>query len=164
MTDRYQSFTDSPIGKIFVKNLGLPNPMKLDRWHDGAPLVDGTVLIGGSGRLADSTTEALGTLGVGFQRATETPSTEGDKLKGLVFDATGLTTAGDLIALQSFFTPLMRRLQSCARVVVLGHQSERDRIRLRTHRPTSPRGIHPVAWQGDRQGQHGQSRVRLPRR
>ena len=120
MTDRYQSFTDSPIGKIFVKNLGLPNPMKLDRWHDGAPLVDGTVVVGGSGRLADSATDALGDLGVGFQRATDSPSPEGDKLKGLVFDATGLTTAGDLIALQSFFTPLMRRLQSCARVVVLG--------------------------------------------
>ena len=32
MTDRYQSFTASPLGKLFVKNLGLPSPTPLERW------------------------------------------------------------------------------------------------------------------------------------
>src|SRR5688500_6437517 len=49
MTDHYQSFVSSPIGKLFVKNLGLPNPTPLERWSEGAPVVDGTVVTGGSG-------------------------------------------------------------------------------------------------------------------
>jgi len=116
MTDRYQSFTASPIGKLFVKNLGLPNPTPLERWSDGAPLVDGTVVTGGSGRLDKAVTGALDSLGV----ASVSVAAEGEKYKGLVFDATGITDSAGLVALQAFFTPLMRSLTSCARVVVLG--------------------------------------------
>ena len=47
MSDRYQGFTQSPIGKLLVKNLGLPSPTKLERYAEGAPLVDGTVAVGG---------------------------------------------------------------------------------------------------------------------
>ena len=53
MSDRYAFFTQTPVGQFAVKNLGLPNPVPLDRWTEGAPLVDGTVLVGGAGRLAD---------------------------------------------------------------------------------------------------------------
>jgi 3-oxoacyl-[acyl-carrier protein] reductase len=28
MTDRYQSFTSSPLGKLLVRNLGLPDPRR----------------------------------------------------------------------------------------------------------------------------------------
>ncbi|QIX26599.1 3-oxoacyl-ACP reductase [Nocardioides sp. JQ2195] len=118
MSDRYQAFTKSPIGKLLVKNLGLPNPVALDRWTEGAPLVDGTVVVGGEGRL-DLTT-ALDGLGI----SSTTEAAEGQKYKGLVFDATGLTSSSDLIALQEFFTPLLRSLESCARVVVLGTAPE----------------------------------------
>ena len=114
MNDRYQSFSSSPIGQMFVKNLGLPSPEKLDRWHEGAPLVDGTVLVGGNGRV--DVTGVLDTLGI----ASTSVAAEGEKYKGLVFDATGLTSPDSLIALQQFFTPLMRSLKSCARVVVIG--------------------------------------------
>ena len=31
MSDKYQSFTQSPLGKLLVKNLGLPAPTKLER-------------------------------------------------------------------------------------------------------------------------------------
>jgi 3-oxoacyl-[acyl-carrier protein] reductase len=116
MTDRYQSFTASPLGKLFVKNLGLPNPTALERWSEGAPVVDGTVVTGGSGRLREAVTKALDTLGV----ASVSTATEGEKYKGLVFDATGITHSTDLIALQQFFTPLMRSLTRNARVLVLG--------------------------------------------
>jgi 3-oxoacyl-[acyl-carrier protein] reductase len=116
MNDRYQSFTASPIGQLFVKNLGLPNPVKLDRYSAGAPLVDGTVVVGGSGRLGDVVTTSLDNLGI----ASTATAAEGEKYKGLVFDATGITTAEDLVAIQQFFTPLLRSLKSCARVVVLG--------------------------------------------
>jgi len=120
MTDRYQAFSDSPIGKLFVKNLGLPNPVKLDRWHEGAPTVAGNVVVGGNGRLGKSISDALDLLGVPVVSSTEAAKPDTDKVKGLVFDATAITSADQLIALQEFFTPLMRSLSSCARVVVLG--------------------------------------------
>src|ERR1700712_1901733 len=116
MTDRYQSFTASPLGKLFVKNLGLPNPTELERWSEGAPVVDGTVVTGGSGRLGKALTIALDNLGV----TSVCLATEGEKYKGLVFDATGITTSTDLVALEQFFTPLMRSLTDNARVLVLG--------------------------------------------
>lgn len=48
----------------------------------------------------------------------------GQRLKGLVFDATGITSSDRLPELQEFFTPLLRSLQSCSRVVVLGTPPE----------------------------------------
>jgi 3-oxoacyl-[acyl-carrier protein] reductase len=116
MSDLYQTFTTSPVGKLIVKNLGLPNPTPLDRWSEGAPVVDGTVVTGGSGRLGAAITQALDNLGV----ASVSTATEGEKYKALVFDATGIKHSTDLIALQQFFTPLMRSLTRSARVVVLG--------------------------------------------
>jgi 3-oxoacyl-[acyl-carrier protein] reductase len=120
MSDRYQGFTQTPIGKLLVKNLGLPAPKKLERYVDGAPLVDGTVLVGGRGRLAESLPGLLDTLGIASTEA----AGDGDRFKGLVFDATGLTTSADLVALRDFFTPVLRSLESCPRVVVLGTPPE----------------------------------------
>ena len=116
MSDRYASFTSSSLGKLLVRNLGLPDPVKLDRWTEGAPLVDGTVVTGGTGRLADQVTASLDALGI----ASTTTAAEGEKYKGLVFDATAIRDSADLVALQEFFTPLMRSLLPCSRVVVLG--------------------------------------------
>ncbi|GEP32759.1 3-oxoacyl-ACP reductase [Nocardioides szechwanensis] len=120
MSDRYQGFTQTPIGKLLVKNLSLPAPMKLERYVDGAPLVDGTVLVGGRGRLAESLPGLLDTLGIASAEA----AGDGERFKGLVFDATGITTSADLVALRDFFTPVMRSLESCPRVVVLGTPPE----------------------------------------
>ncbi|WP_248581450.1 3-oxoacyl-ACP reductase [Nocardioides sp. InS609-2] len=117
MSDRYQGFVTSPVGRLLVKNLGLPNPTTLERYTAGDPLVQGTVLVGGAGRLADSLTPTLDGLGI-----TAVAGDPGDdtRFKGLVFDATAITTSAGLLALQEFFTPLMRRLETCPRVVVLG--------------------------------------------
>ena len=120
MSDKYQSFTQSPLGKILVKNLGLPAPTPLERYTAGDPLVDGTVVVGGTGRLAESLPGLLDTVGIASTAVTE----DGQKYKGLVFDATGLTSADQLVALQQFFTPLMRSLASCPRVVVIGTPPE----------------------------------------
>ncbi|MEP7736742.1 3-oxoacyl-ACP reductase [Nocardioides sp. 31GB23] len=120
MSDKYQSFSQSPIGKLLVKNLGLPAPMPLERYTPGAPLVDGTVVTGGTGRLAESLAGLLDSLGIA---STESPD-DTTSYKGLVFDATGLTSADQLVALRDFFTPLMRRLATCPRVVVLGTPPE----------------------------------------
>ena len=120
MSDRYQGFTQTPVGKLLVKNLGLPNPTKLDRYEEGAPLVDGTVLVGGRGRLAESLPGLLDLLGIASAQAQE----EGARYKGLVFDATGLRTSSELTALRDFFNPLLRNLETCPPGVVLGTPPE----------------------------------------
>ncbi|UMG92297.1 3-oxoacyl-ACP reductase [Nocardioides sp. TF02-7] len=120
MSDKYQGFVSTPIGRLLVKNLGLPDPARLERYAEGAPLVDGTVLVGGTGRLAESLPGLLDLLGI----AATTTAGEGQRFKGLVFDATGLTSSADLVALRDFFTPLLRSLESCPRVVVLGTPPE----------------------------------------
>jgi 3-oxoacyl-[acyl-carrier protein] reductase len=116
MSDKYQAFTQSTIGKLLVKNLGLPQPTKLERYSAGDPLVRGTVLIGGRGRLADELPGLLGQLDV----TTADARVDGQRYKGLVFDATGLTSIDELVALQEFFTPVLRSLETCPRVVVIG--------------------------------------------
>ncbi|TSD65270.1 3-oxoacyl-ACP reductase [Aeromicrobium piscarium] len=122
MTDRYQSLIQNPIAQFLVKNIGLPNPPELKRWN-GGPLVDGTVLLGGSsdGLLFGSLPQLLKNDGI----ETTTVRAEGRRYAGLVFDATDLASTRDLIALQEFFTPVLRQLASCGRVVVLGTLPER---------------------------------------
>jgi 3-oxoacyl-[acyl-carrier protein] reductase len=120
MSDRYQGFVQTPIGKLLVKNLGLPNPVPLERYADGDPLVDGTVAVGGTGRVAESLPGILDLLGIASTASTDAA----DTYKGLVFDATGLTSTSELTALRDFFTPLLRSLASCPRVVVLGTPPE----------------------------------------
>ncbi|MFC5178737.1 3-oxoacyl-ACP reductase [Nocardioides taihuensis] len=122
MSDRYQGFVQSPLGRVLVKNLGLPDPVRLDRYTAGEPLVDGVVGLGGRGRLAGPLPEILDGLGIASTDASGGP---GDTtFRGLVLDATGLTSASDLVALRDFFTPLMRSLTTCARLVVLGTPPE----------------------------------------
>ncbi|WP_121252879.1 3-oxoacyl-ACP reductase [Nocardioides ferulae] len=126
MSDRYQSFTSSPIGRLLVKNLGLPDPTALERYTAGDPLVRGTVALGGTGRLVDRLPGLLDGLGIATttEVAAAADETAPQRFKGLVFDATGLTNSAELVALRDFFTPLLRRLESCPRVVVLGTPPE----------------------------------------
>jgi 3-oxoacyl-[acyl-carrier protein] reductase len=120
LSDRYQGFVQTPIGKLLVKNLGLPNPVPLERYVDGEPLVDGTVAVGGTGRLAESLPGILDLLGIASTQTTDAAQ----KYKGLVFDATALKSTSELTALRDFFTPLLRSLETCPRVVVLGTPPE----------------------------------------
>jgi 3-oxoacyl-[acyl-carrier protein] reductase len=120
MTDRYQDFASSPLGKLLVKNLRLPNPVRLDRYVAGSPLVVGTVAVGGSGRLAGDLPKILDGLGI----ATTTTTEPGSRYQGLVFDATRLTDPTQLVALRDFFAPLMRSVETCSRLVVIGTPPE----------------------------------------
>src|SRR5207342_1039570 len=102
MTDRYQDFVSSSLGQLLVKNLGLPNPVALDRYVAGSPLVDGTVVVGGSGRLVEHLPGILDTLDIDAVTTTQsdTASDMGadTRYRGLVFDATGLTDPTLLVA------------------------------------------------------------------
>ncbi|MBO0843094.1 MAG: 3-oxoacyl-ACP reductase [Nocardioides sp.] len=121
MSDKYQSFTNSLVGKRLVKALGLPSPAKLERYAAGDPLVKGTVLTGGRGRLAESLSGLLGELSITSTDA----RTDDATYKGLVFDATGFTSTADLVQLQEFFTPVLRKLDSNPRLIVIGTPPER---------------------------------------
>jgi 3-oxoacyl-[acyl-carrier protein] reductase len=120
MSDRYQDFASSSLGKLLVKNLGLPRPVPLDRYVAGSSLVDGVIAVGGSGRLVGDLPEGLS--GLGIETTTSTPSDS--RYRGLVLDATGLTDPSELVALRDFFGPLMRSLTTCSRLVVLGTPPE----------------------------------------
>jgi 3-oxoacyl-[acyl-carrier protein] reductase len=131
MSDRYQDFASSSVGRLLVKNLGLPDPVRLERYVAGAPLVDGTVVVGGDGRLVEHLPALLDSLSVERTTAADTSA----RYKGLVFDASGITEPMQLVALRDFFAPLMRSLQTCPRLVVLAtppeHTTGAERIAQR---------------------------------
>jgi len=118
MSDRYQSLANTSVGRIVVKNLGLPQPQELDRYRDAAPLVDGPVLLGSSpgGALRPVVAKQLETLGIDCRDERN----DDDRFRGLVFDATGIDSVSGLAGLQAFFTPVLRSLRTCPRVLVLG--------------------------------------------
>jgi 3-oxoacyl-[acyl-carrier protein] reductase len=118
VTDRYQDFVQSPIGSFLAKRLGLPSPVPLLRYSAGDPLVTGTVLTGGIGRL--TVPKLLDELGVAHSQVPDPDA----RYRGLVFDATGITDSAELHVLRDFFGPLMRSLETCPRLVVLGTPPE----------------------------------------
>ena len=124
MSDRYQDFVSSRVGRLLVKNLGLPDPVPLRRYAAGSPLVEGTIAIGGTGRVVDRLPGILGTRDIASTTPGDTVDA-GFRYRGLVFDATGLTDPTQLVALRDFFAPLMRSLETCARLVVIGTPPER---------------------------------------
>lgn len=54
MTDRYLDLVNSGVTQRIARQLGLPRPARLHRYHPGAPLVDGPVLVLGTGAEADT--------------------------------------------------------------------------------------------------------------
>lgn len=118
MSDRYQELVHNPLGQVLVKNLGLPNPPYLERWRQGRPFVDGTVLIGQAPNSALGTTlsDTLKASGI----ATTTVPADDRRYQALVFDATGCANTHDLSTLAEFFTPRLRSIESCGRVLVIG--------------------------------------------
>jgi 3-oxoacyl-[acyl-carrier protein] reductase len=122
MSDRYQFLAHTPVGRFLVKNLGLPDPVRLERYREGQPLVEGVVLVGSApdGRLQAGVSSSLAQLGIAEVQS----AAAGQRFKGLVFDATGIKTTADLVHLQQFFTPVLRSLSNCGRVVVLGTPPE----------------------------------------
>jgi 3-oxoacyl-[acyl-carrier protein] reductase len=116
MTDRYATFARSGPGRALTKRLGLPQPPKLRRYRPGDPLVAGPVLLGGSGRLADTVIKILDAAGA-------TVASEGPA-GAEIFDATGITDSSQLRALYDFFHPYARSLTPSGRVIVLGTPPE----------------------------------------
>ena len=143
MSDRYQAFANSALGKLVVKNLGLPAPVELDRYDANKPLVNGAVLLGAA---ADSTlSSAISDALVSIHADTYAGDNaqlqqvaaksglnlrafnSGDKesrFKAFVFDASGITDSEQLTDLYNFFHPVARQLLPSGRVIVVGRTPE----------------------------------------
>jgi len=119
MADRYSQVVNAPVVGTIAKQLGLPQPVSLDRYQPGQPVVAGPVLSDGApdGRLGKAVAKVLDS--VGAERA----GAEG-KAKALVFDATGIADSTELVELQRFFYPAAPRLQRSGRAIVLGTPPE----------------------------------------
>ncbi|HWM07413.1 MAG TPA: 3-oxoacyl-ACP reductase [Actinophytocola sp.] len=124
MSDRYQQFARSGVGRQIVRRLGLPDPTPLRRHHPGDPALEGPALVGGAagGRLLDTVHAVLKSAGVDV--LSEPLAAEGERHAALVFDATGITTPERLRELYAFFQPVVRTVGTCGRVVVLGTPPE----------------------------------------
>ncbi len=115
MSDRYAQLVNAPVASTLAKQLGLPQPVELERFRPGAPVISGQVLSGSApeGRLLKHARAVLDRIGV------ERGGAEG-RVKALVFDASGISDSTELVELQRFFYPAVGRLERCGRVVVLG--------------------------------------------
>ena len=124
MSDRYTQFANSPLGRLLAKNLGLPQPVKLDRFEAGAPVINGAVLFGSAaeGKLSASVSSILKSINADvYGLGGKSFSAESEqKFKGLVFDASGVKDSTDLIKVYAFFHAAMRKTEQCARLIVLG--------------------------------------------
>src|SRR4051812_22711456 len=111
MTDRYQQFARSGLGRQLVRRLGLPNPTPLRRYALGDPALTGPALVGAAegGRLADTVHQVLKSAGIEALTEPVTAS-EGEKAThaALVFDATGIDRPERLRELYDFFHPVIR--------------------------------------------------------
>ena len=143
MTDQYQAFTQSPIGKFVVKNLGLPSPVVLERFESAQPVVNGAVLVGAapssvlSGAIAQVLSNIHADSYVGKNVALQQeaakvglnlrPFNAGDKeskFKAVVFDASGIQNSEQLNELYKFFNPIARQVATSGRVIVIGTTPE----------------------------------------
>jgi 3-oxoacyl-[acyl-carrier protein] reductase len=121
-SDLFSQVVNSGPGSFVAKQLGVPQPEPLRRYRAGDPPLTGSLLIGGDGRVVEPLRAALD--GDYDVVANNLGGRWADTFGGLVFDATGITTPAGLKGLHEFFTPVLRNLAHCARVVVVGTTPE----------------------------------------
>ncbi len=125
MSDRYQQLVNTPIGRIVSRHVGLPDPVRLERYERGQAVITGPVLLGaaaGGRRLADAAASVLGTLGSDVFEPGAAPAEQ--TFKALVFDAGAIACSEALRDAWEFFSPTIRRIRTCGRVIVLGTPPE----------------------------------------
>ncbi|MGO9510782.1 MAG: 3-oxoacyl-ACP reductase [Mycobacterium sp.] len=121
-SDLFSQVVNSGPGSFVAKQLGVPQPEPLRRYRAGDPPLTGSLLIGGDGRVVEPLRAALD--GDYDVVANNLGGRWADTFGGLVFDATGITTPAGLKGLHEFFTPVLRNLAHCSRVVVVGTTPE----------------------------------------
>ncbi|MGZ4166298.1 MAG: 3-oxoacyl-ACP reductase [Solirubrobacteraceae bacterium] len=146
MTDRYAQLVNTPIGKLVTKQIGLPQPPRLERYSPGQPVISGPVLLGASGpqsRLVKPLAKVLkaidadvltpmdeelrtGAAGAKLDAGIFNPDAAppDERFKALVFDATGIESSDELERVWAFFHPAIRRVLGSGRVIILGTPPE----------------------------------------
>jgi 3-oxoacyl-[acyl-carrier protein] reductase len=130
-TDLLSHLVNSGPGSFLAKQLGVPQPETLRRYRAGDPPLAGSLLIGGTGSIAGSAGggRVVEPIRAALAEDYDVVSNNiggrwADSFGGVVLDATGITDASGLKELYKFFTPLLRNLSSCARIVVVGTTPE----------------------------------------
>ncbi len=143
-SDRYSQLVNSRIGGVIAGGVGLPQPVDLDRYEPGQPVIRGDVLLGAAAgsRLVAPIARVLASVGAsvrtelrdevrdaaseaGLDAAVWNPDAPADaRFKALVFDATGIADSAALRELRQFFQPTIRRIERSGRVIVLGTPPE----------------------------------------
>lgn len=145
MSNFYQTMLNHNLGRNLLKTVGLPTPIELKRYRaEQATFFSGKVLLGGSDNAAlledilrnlkdsearvfypaaarsasvlVSAAEKVGIKVIGI----ECNKDMREKFDALLFDASGFNSASDLHQLYYFFNPVMRKLNSNGRIVLLG--------------------------------------------
>jgi len=145
MSDSYLNFANSPWGGKLTETLGLPKPLVLERYETGQPVVRGSILVGGTtdSALLPALAQIFKSIGALTLAHRQLPhwmgaanhaglmtgrwgheDQAGEKVKALVFDATGLTDSTQAHALYQFFHDTARSILPCGRVLVLGRPPE----------------------------------------
>jgi 3-oxoacyl-[acyl-carrier protein] reductase len=151
MSDFLLDLSRNPTAKKLIQAAGLPIPLPtpLDRPKGPSSelvLRDKLVIVGGEGQLTDALAQilviaganpyvigdklaaAFAVPGEAFHRlprklaADENP--EGEKINGLVFDATGLETPEDLKQIYDFFHPRVRQIARSGRALIIARPPE----------------------------------------
>jgi len=145
MNDSYLHFANSALGTRLTNALGLPKPLVLERYAAGQPVVKGSVLLGGAGepQLLEVLAATLKSIGAQTVAHAQLPQwmplankaglmtgrwgvagAPGERVKALVFDATGMDDSTRSGALYAFFHDTARSVLPCGRVVVIGRPPE----------------------------------------
>jgi 3-oxoacyl-[acyl-carrier protein] reductase len=116
MSDLYAQLVNSPPGKLIAPRVGLPRPTQLRRHGATETKSTGAVLSSAApgGRLDKAIERLLGDLGA------PRPERSDSLVGALVFDASGIADSTELVELQRFFHPNVKRVERSGRVVVLG--------------------------------------------
>jgi len=116
MSDLYTQIVNSPPGRLIAPRVGLPQPTELRR-QAGDDTGQATTILSGAapgGRLDKPLERLLGEIGA------PRPEKSDSSVGALVFDASGISDSTELVELQRFFHPNVRRVERSGRVVVLG--------------------------------------------
>lgn len=134
MSDRYGELVQSPLGKKVAKNLGLPMPMKLDRYEAGQPVVRGEVALGVASGDDTAVQSALAEILGSYEAKVNTDATftnlkttslsdrlkdDNARFKVAIFDATNIKSTDELKQVYDFFHPIARRIKASGRVLVI---------------------------------------------
>jgi len=116
MSDLYAQIVNSPPGRLIAPRVGLPRPAELRRRGAAETTTGGAVLVGAApgGRLERTLERILGEVGAPRPEKSDSP------VRALVFDATGISDSTELVELQRFFHPNVKRVERSGRIVVLG--------------------------------------------